>query len=199
MRIWRDFSHYTLSSLCTGCHLAIPAKPRNRDVRSREYLTESEVESLMHAARNTGRHCHWDATLSLLAYRHGLKVSELVAFKWDQVDLKQGLLHVNRLKNRTDSTHSIRGPAIRALRRLQREYQDTPYLFITERKGPLTASTVRKLVAMAGEKASIPFPVHPQMLRHACGFKLANDGHDTRAIQHYMGHVMSSILCGIQN
>ncbi len=82
----------------------------------------------------------------------------------------------------------IRGPEIRALRRLKREYRDTPYLFISERGGPLTASTIRKLFARAGQGAGIPFPVHPHMLRHALGYKLANDGHDTRAIQHYLGH-----------
>ncbi len=166
----------------------MPRKPKNTDARSREYLTDKEVEALMKAARNTGRHRHRDATLILVAYRHGLRVSELVALRWDQVELGQGRLHVTRRKNGTDSTHPLRGPEIRALRRLQREYRDTPYLFVTERRGPLTASTVRKLVARAGREAGIPFPVHPHMLRHACGFKLANDGHDTRAIQHYLGH-----------
>ncbi len=104
------------------------------------------------------------------------------------VDLKQGLLHVNRLKNGVASTHPIRGPELRALRKLQRDYPDTPYLFVTERKGPLTASTVRKIVARAGQAAKIGFPVHPHMLRHGTGYKMANDGHDTRAIQHYLGH-----------
>jgi len=143
---------------------------------------------LMNSAKKTGRHGHRDATLILLAYRHGLRVSELVSLRWDQVDLKQGLLHVNRVKNGTASTHPIRGLEIRALRRLQRKYPDTPYVFITERKGPLTTSTVRKLVARAGQKSDITFPIHPHMLRHACGFKLANDGQDTRAVQHYLGH-----------
>ncbi len=68
-----------------------------------------------------------------------------------------------------------------------RDYPDTPYVFVTERKGPFTTSAVRKIIARAGERAGIGFPVHPHMLRHACGFKLANDGHDTRAIQHYLG------------
>jgi type 1 fimbriae regulatory protein FimE len=166
----------------------LPVKPRNKDVRSREYLTDKEVEQLMTAARKTGRHGHRDSTLILIAYRHGLRVSELVSLRWDQIDLNQGLLHVNRSKNGSPSTHPIRGPEIRALRRLQRDYPDTPYVFVTERKGPLTASTVRKLIARAGQKAGISFPVHPHMLRHACGFKLANDGHDTRAVQHYLGH-----------
>lgn len=166
----------------------LPKRQKNSDVRSREYLTEEEVESLMKAARETGRHGHRDATLILFAYRHGLRVSELVSLRWDQIDLKPGLLHVNRLKNGTASTHPVRGPEIRALRRLQRDYPDTPYVFVTERKGPLTTSTVRKMVSRAGEKSAIKFPVHPHMLRHACGFKLANDGQDTRALQHYLGH-----------
>ncbi len=104
------------------------------------------------------------------------------------MDLKQGLLHVNRVKNGAPSSHPLRGPEIRGLRRLQRDYPETPYIFVTERKGPLTTSTVRKLITRAGKKAGINFPVHPHMLRHACGFKLANDGHDTRAVQHYLGH-----------
>jgi type 1 fimbriae regulatory protein FimB/type 1 fimbriae regulatory protein FimE len=166
----------------------LPRKPKNKDVRSREYLTEKEVDKLMAAARKTGRHGHRDATLILLAYRHALRVSETISLRWDQVDLGQGLLHVNRSKNGTPSTHPLRGPEIRALRRLMRDYPDTPYVFVTERRGPLTAATVRKLVARAGDKAGLDFPVHPHMLRHACGYRLANNGHDTRAIQHYMGH-----------
>jgi len=166
----------------------LPKRPKNKDVRTREYLTEQEVNLLIDVIRKTGRHGHRDATLILLTYRHGLRVSELVSLRWEQIDLKQGLLHVNRVKNGASSTHPIRGPEIRALRRLQREYPDTPYVFVTERKGPLTTSTVRKLITRAGQNAGISFPVHPHMLRHACGFKLANDGHDTRAVQHYLGH-----------
>jgi type 1 fimbriae regulatory protein FimE len=168
--------------------LAPPRRVANRERRSREHLTPDEVARLMVAAGRLGRHGHRDATLILLGYRHGLRVSELVALRWDQVDLKQGLLHVSRLKNGVASTHPLRGPELRALRRLQRDYAVSPYVFTTERHGPLTASLVRKIVARSGEKAQLGFPVHPHMLRHACGFKLANDGQDTRAIQHYLGH-----------
>lgn len=90
----------------------------------------------MAAARKVGRHRHRDATLILIAYRHALRVSELIALRWDQVDLKQGLLHVSRLKNGTPSVHPIRGPEIRALRRLQREYSETPYLSSLSEVGP---------------------------------------------------------------
>ena len=166
----------------------MPRRPKNSEIRAREYLTPDEVESLMDAARRTGRHGHRDATLILIAYRHGLRVSELIALRWDQVDLRAGALHVNRLKNGSPSVHPIRGPELRALRRLQRDYPASSYLFVTERKGPMTAATVRKMIARAGGQAKIPFPVHPHMLRHATGYKLANDGHDTRAIQHYLGH-----------
>ena len=124
-----------------------PLRRKNSEVRSREHLTPDEVEHLIAAAKSVGRHGHRDATLILAAYRHGLRVSELVALRWDMVDLKQGLLHVNRLKNGTTSTHPIRGPELRALRKLKRDYQDTPYLFVTERKGPLSTSAVRKIIA----------------------------------------------------
>ncbi len=165
----------------------LPRKPRNKDVRTREFLTPTEVDALMKAAGVVGRHGHRDKTLILIAYRHGLRVSELVSLRWEQIDLAKGHLHVVRRKNGTDSTHPLRGPEIRGLRKLQREYSG-PYVFVTERGGPLTTGTVRKLVRRAGEVAGLPFDVHPHMLRHATGYKLANDGHDTRSIQQYLGH-----------
>jgi site-specific recombinase XerD len=165
-----------------------PRKRPNTYWRSREYLTATEVESLISMAKRLGRHGHRDATMIQLAYRHGLRVAELIALRWDQVDLRNGLLHVRRRKNGLPSTHPLYGVELRALRQLARAYPDTPYVFVTERKSPMTDSTFRKIVARAGAKAQLGFPVHPHMLRHATGFKLANDGHDTRAIQHYLGH-----------
>jgi len=144
-----------------------PRRQLNADRRSREYLTPDEVEKVLQAAGRLGRHGPRDRTLLLLAYRHGLRVSELVALRWDQVDLKAGLLHVARLKNGLASTHLIRGPELRALRELRRDYQSSPYLFVSELGGPLTPATVRKLSARAGEKAKLPFPIHPHMLRHS--------------------------------
>jgi type 1 fimbriae regulatory protein FimB/type 1 fimbriae regulatory protein FimE len=165
-----------------------PRKRPNTERRSREFLSPAEVEKLIEAAQGVGRHGHRDGTMIQIAYRHALRVSELTALRWDQIDLAQGLLHVRRRKNGNPSTHPLHGPELRALRRIQRDYQDSPYVFTGERKGPLTDSTVRKMVARAGTAAGLEFPVHPHMLRHAAGYKLANDGQDTRAIQHYLGH-----------
>lgn len=142
----------------------------------------------MTVARKRSRYGHRDATMIMLAYRHGLRVSELVSLRWDQIDLKQGLVHVSRLKQGTASVHPLRGPELRALRRLERELPNSPYVFVSERGGPVSAVGFRKMLSRTGEVSSIGFPVHPHMLRHACGYKLANDGQDTRAIQHYLGH-----------
>lgn len=99
----------------------VPLRSKNKDYRSREYLTEQEVEQLIDAAGRVGRHGHRDATLIMQSFRHGLRVTELISMRWDQIDLKQGLMHVNRLKQGTLSVHPLRGPELRALRRLQRD------------------------------------------------------------------------------
>jgi type 1 fimbriae regulatory protein FimB/type 1 fimbriae regulatory protein FimE len=109
----------------------------NAERRSREYLTEAEVEKRMAPAEKQGRHGYRDASMILIAYRHALRVSELVSLRWEQVDLAQGLVHVNRVKNGTPATHPLRGPELRALRRLQRDYSQSPYVFTGERKGPM--------------------------------------------------------------
>src|SRR4029077_1779476 len=120
----------------------MPRKPKNADVRKREHLTESEIEKLLSVARQT-RHGHRDEALILLAYRHGFRVSELVALRWDQVELRAGRLHVTRLKNGEPSTHTLQGDEIRALRRLD---ESGPYVFESERGGPMTDANVRKLL-----------------------------------------------------
>ncbi len=161
----------------------------NAELRSREYLTDKEVKSLMTAAKATGRHQHRDATLILIMYRHGLRVAEAAALRWEQVELgRNSFLHVNRVKNGVPSVHPLEDEEIRALRKLKRDYPESRNVFSTERKTSLTTSTIRKLVARAGKQAGLPFTVHPHMLRHACGFALANKGRDTRALQHYLGH-----------
>jgi len=165
-----------------------PTKPRNLDVRSREYLTPAEAKELREAAKELGRHGFRDWLLIMIMYRHGLRVGEAVDLKWDQVDSRTGKLHVNRLKNGDASVHYIEGDELRALRKLQRDYPDSPFVFVSERGGPLSARTVHAMVARAGAEAGMKFPVHPHMLRHARGYQLASKGIDTRAIQAYLGH-----------
>lgn len=156
--------------------------------KERKFLTPDEVEKLLTAAKQIGRHRHRDYTMLLMAYRHGLRVSELVALKWSQVFYKQAELHVVRRKNGTPAAHPLTGPELRALRKLQRLYPDTPYLFISERHAPLTRKTVYALVTRAAKQAGFDFRVSPHSLRHSCGYKLVNDGQPIRAIQQYLGH-----------
>jgi len=168
--------------------LKVGGRPTDEEQgRSRSYLTPAEVESLIKAAGKVGRHRHRDKTLILMAYRHGFRVSELIALKWSDLDLKAGQVHVRRLKNGVDSTHPLQGDEIRAVRKLKRDYAGA-FVFTTERGGPLTRHTFNKLITRAGEKAGIPFPVTPHQLRHACGFALANKGIPTRTLQHWLGH-----------
>src|SRR6516225_1925210 len=157
----------------------------NSDYRSREYLTEAEVDQLIDAARKRGRNGARDSAAILLAYRHGLRASELVSLRWSQIDLRHGRLHVNRAKGGQESVHPLRGPELRALRPLQGV---SAYVFVTEAGTPVTTAWFLRMVQRTGVAAKLPFPVHPHMLRHSTGYKLANDGHDTRSLAHYLGH-----------
>ena len=173
----------------------VTVMPRHR--RPREYLTEAEIERLIKAA-NENRQGHRDATAILIAYRHGLRASELVELRWDDIDFRTGKLHVRRAKGGMASVHPLGGRELRALRRLQRETPEgvrSVHIFVSERLAPLSVAGYQRMVARAGEAAKFPFLIHSHMLRHSCGYKLANDGQDTRAIQHYLGHrsIMSTV------
>jgi integrase len=177
-----------LVSPATVNRTVTPRRRPNADLRTREYLTEAEVERLMKAA-SRNRWGHRDATMILVAYRHGLRAAELVDLRWDQVDFRTATLHVRRVKQGTPSTHPILGDELRAVRRLQREQQPKlPFVFTSERGAPFSPAGFARMIERVGAVAKIGFKAHPHMLRHACGYKLANDGHDTRALQAYLGH-----------
>ena len=181
-------SHLKLVTPSTVNRTVTPKRLPNADLRTREYLTEAEVERLMAAARKN-RWGHRDATMILVAYRHGLRVSELIDLRWDQVEFRTGSLHVRRVKQGTPSTHPIPGDDLRALRRLQREQgPKSSFVFTSERGSPFTTAGFARMVERAGIEAKLGFKAHPHMLRHACGYALANRGHDTRALQAYLGH-----------
>lgn len=159
----------------------------NAAYREREYLFPAEVKALIETARRRSRHGHRDATMILLCYRHGLRVGELCNLKWSQVNFVDAIISVKRLKNSRDGNHPLQGDSLRALRKLRREVDD-PFLFLSERGGPISPQGFRDNLKRLGTLATLPFPVHPHMLRHSTGYKLANSGTDTRTIQHYFGH-----------
>ena len=143
-------------------------------------------------ACRSNRHSVRDYCLMLLAYRHGLRVSELIDIRLKDTDLDTGRIYIRRIKGSLSTHQPIEGDELRAIRawlKLREEYPNSSssYLFLSER-GPLTRQAINYLVKRAGVKAKLPFSVNPHMLRHSTGYYLANKGYDTRLIQDYLGH-----------
>jgi integrase len=161
----------------------------NAAYRKREHLTETEIEKLIEAAKGN-RYGHRDATMILVAYRHGLRASEICELTWDAIDFHAATMHVTRKKHGQPTTHQIRGDELRALRKLQKAQEpESAFVFTSERGGgPFSRDSFNWMVKRAGKKAKLPFQVHAHMIRHATGYKLANAGKDTRSIQGYLGH-----------
>jgi len=167
----------------------IAAKSRsNPSWHTRPYLTQAQVGQLVDIAR-LNRHGHRDATMIVTAFRHGLRAIDLVDLRWNQIDLRSGRLNVLRAKYGLTSTHAIAGDELRALRRLRREKKcKSKFLFTSHFGKPFTQIGFAKMIERAGIKAEFPFKIHPHMLRHACGYALAEKGYDARALQLYLGH-----------
>ena len=165
-----------------------PRRPHNAAIRDREYLTPVEVDQLAAAAKRRGRYGSRDACAIRLAARHGFRVSELCALTWDAVDLAGGWLHVSRRKNGVPSTHPLNGDEIRELRALKREAESSRFVFNNERGAPISPAGFARMLQRAAAPAGFGFPVHPHMLRHAAGFRLANEGKNTRDLQLWLGH-----------
>src|SRR4051812_15242801 len=143
-----------------------PTRLTNKERRPREWLTEVEVKAIAKAARKHDCCGTRDAAMIMCAFRHGLRVSELVNLRWDQVSLDEGLLSVHRLKGSNDSTHPIPGDELRELRRLQRsQAPGTRYVFTQANGAPITAAAFRKMLARTGAAMNFAFPLHPHMLR----------------------------------
>src|SRR5712691_2380451 len=171
----------TVSPAIVKRTVAMPVRLKNADLRTREYLTDDEVQRLAQAAK-ANRHGHRDATMILIAYRHGLRASELTDLRWDQIEFSSATLHVRRVKQGTPSTHPILGDELRALRRFQREQDSkSPFVFTSERDTRFTVAGFARMIERAGIETGFGFKAHPHMLWHACGYALANKGHDTRA------------------
>src|ERR1700750_2209139 len=148
---------------------SVPVRPVNSTLRQREYLTEAEVGKLIKAAKQ-GRYAHRDATLILIAFRHGLRASEICDLEWSQVEFgRSASLHVRRVKNGKPSVHPLRGDEVRALRELRRQFPDSAFVFATERGGPFTSDAVNRLIKRIGERAGFAYNVHVQQGQR-CGF-----------------------------
>jgi integrase len=161
------------------------------DDRPKNFLTEAEIVSFLQAARK-GRHGVRNYAMALLAYRHGLRVSELINIRMADLDLDAGHLFVRRLKGSLSTNQPLDGDEIRALRRWLRRRIDapccnSPLVFLSER-GPMTRQAFNYTCTEVGKRAGLSIKVHPHVLRHSCGFALANKGRDTRVLQDYLGH-----------
>ena len=179
--------HLRTVAPATENRTVIARRRKNVDLRTREDLTAGEVERLIEAAKDN-RHGDRDGLMVLLTFRHGLRAVEVCDLRWEQVNFKTAMLHVRRVKNGTPASHPLTGREMRALRRHQRESRPSPFVFVSERGAPLTAPGFSRMVERAAAAANLGIKAHAHMLRHACGYKLANDGIDTRSLQAYLGH-----------
>ena len=175
-----------LVSPATENRTVTPLRRPNAELRPREHLTEHEIDKLVEAAKGN-RWGQRDATMILIAFRHGLRASELCGLQWSDVEFETGTLHLRRAKGGTTATHPLLGDELRALRSLKRDAK-SPFIFVSERGAPFTVSGFAKLIEREGIEAKLPFKAHPHMLRHATGYALANRGTDTRTLQGYLGH-----------
>lgn len=163
-----------------------PKKIPNIEKRSREYLFDHEIWKLLETARKFKS--LRNELLILLSYRHGLRVSEAVNLKWQQIDWETASIHITRLKGGKPSTHPLKEDELRRLRLLKKQNPTSPHLFLSSRGTPLSAAAAGGIIRKLGEQANLELSIHPHMLRHSCGYALAAKGIDTRAIQDYLGH-----------
>jgi type 1 fimbriae regulatory protein FimB/type 1 fimbriae regulatory protein FimE len=180
--------------------MEVSGKKNRRNVKSNEipvdlhekekdFITEAELEELVKAAGKS-RHRWRDTALLRVMFWHGLRVSELCNLRQSDLDFRSGKIHVRRIKGGLSTHHPMRGDELRALKRYLKERTDSslPWVFITERGEQFTRYGINYLLRAISARSVLSFHVHPHMLRHGCGYALANRGRDTRLIQDYLGH-----------
>jgi integrase len=160
-------------------------KPKVRT--RRRHLRPEEAQKLIAAAGKRGRYPERDKLLLRLAYRHGLRASEAVGLRWNSFDLDGGSLTIGRVKGGNTSTHTVARDDLSALRKM-RKATNGPWVFETERGGPLSVDAMQYIVREGGKLAGLGDELHPHMLRHGAGYALINDGVDVRLVQEFLGH-----------
>jgi site-specific recombinase XerC len=219
-----SLTHPRLSSLQTvrNFHLKLvtptevnrtvaPVRRPNAELRTREHLTPGEVEALVETAK-ANRYGHRDATMILVAFRHGLRAAEACDLRWDQVDFNGAVLHVRRVKNGTPSTHPLHGDELRALRRLQRESETSPFVFVSERGSPFTTAGFARMIERAAAAAGLELKAHPhnaaprlrlrprqQGPRHPCdpGMARPSVDHEHRGLHGLGAQPVQGLLAGL--
>ena len=162
----------------------------SNEPRLRDYLTRDEVTSLLRAAKKSPRHGARNQAMILIAYRHGLRASELVDLRVSDLDLRTGTIYCRRAKGSRSSLHPMKRDEVAALEKAlrDRDLQATEYVFESERAEKMSRSAFWRIVSQAGDRAGLPVKAYAHQLRHACGYYLANKGCDLRLIQDYLGH-----------
>ncbi|POP23639.1 MULTISPECIES: tyrosine-type DNA invertase [Serratia] len=158
----------------------------------RKYLTQSEVERLLQQAL-AGGNAERDYCLIYMSFIHGFRVSEACRLRISDLDLRGRCLYIRRIKNGFSTNHPLLKDELRAIRawlavRASLRGADSDWLFLSRQGNPLTRQRVYQIISQLGKAAGISVESHPHMLRHACGFALADRGIDTRLIQDYLGH-----------
>ncbi|GAP99836.1 tyrosine-type recombinase/integrase [Leptolyngbya sp. NIES-2104] len=171
----------------TDVYSIIASSTKNEVYRSREYLIPNETLRLIEVAGERSRHRLRDRTL-LLMFRHGLRTGEASRLKWDAVMLNDRNISITRLKGSQSGIHRLQTSEIKALEQLKERYPGNYHLFVGERDKKLATGAIAKIMKCTGELADLPLPIHPHMLRHSCGYYLAEQGLPTRDIQKYLGH-----------
>ena len=165
------------------------ASPVDAHERMRDYLSEEEFALLLRGTLRS-RYRWRNAAMLMLTFYHGLRVTELCRLRRQDVDLTHGRIWIQRLKGSLSTEQPLHAEELRTLKRYlkQRGNVQLPWLFLNERGDQFTRSAINYLVGITGVRAGLPFHVHPHMLRHGCGYALANRGYDLRVIQDYLGH-----------
>ncbi len=169
-----------------------------RDLQSiaqRKYLTASEVEKLLLAA-DRGRYPNRDKLIILLAYRHGLRVSELIALQWSSVDFERGRIFIHRLKQGRHGTHTLSKVESSALEALKKSHDGSGYIFTSERGGRMHRQNVNRIIKEMAKSTDIAINCTPHVFRHSCGYALADKQVETRRIQQSLGHksILSTVV-----